>query len=401
MLGITAPWSVDDVEFDKENGEVRIHVSLSKDGFVCPECGARCLGYDKEVREWRHLPTFQYKTVIMAEVPRVKCDRHGVHQVKVPWAEPNSRFTVLMERLVIDMHREVMCVSSVAKLAGISYDEANGIISRAVRRGMARRTKRQVFNIGFDEKAYKVGHSYITVVHDKDADSVLYVGVNRDTAAVEEFYAQWEPHLRKLRSVSMDLWVPFIEGARRHLDFADRLICFDKFHVMSFFGDAVNDVRKKENAELSRKGDNTLKGTKYAWLYNAKNIDGRSRQWFCELTRKGLKTARAWSIKELAGRLWDFVSATWAEKAWKKLLGWMDRSRLEPMKKLSKTIKSHFYGIMNAVRLKTDNAEAESINSRIECIKNRACGFRNVQNFINAIYFHLGGLDLYPGLPTR
>lgn len=401
LLGIAAPWSVESVDFDKDSGEVRIRVSMSREGLVCPECGEKCRGYDKEVREWRHLPTFQYKTVIVAEVPRVECEKHGVHRVKVPWAEPNSRFTVLMERMVIDMHKEIMCISSVAKLAGITYSEAEGIIGRAVNRGLSRRVKRQVFNIGFDEKAHKKGHSYLTIVHDKGSGNVLHVSLNRDTAAVDEFYDQWGEHLRKLRSVTMDLWKPFIEGARRHLDYADDKICFDKFHVMSFFGDAVNEVRKQEHAALSKKGNNSLKGTKFAWLYNARNIDGRSRRWFHELLGKGLKTARAWSIKELAGSLWDYVSPTWTEKAWKKLLGWMDRSRLEPMKKLSKTIKSHFHGIMNAVRLKTDNADAESINSRIERIKNRACGFRNVQNFVNAIYFHLGGLDLYPALPTR
>ena len=221
-------------------------------------------------------------------------------------AEPNSRFTVLMERMVIDMQKEIMCISSVTKLAGITYSEAEGIIGRAVNRGLSRRVKRQVFEIGFDEKAHKKGH--------------------------------------------------------------------------------IHDVRKQENTELSRKGNDSLKGTKFAWLYNAKNIDGRSRRWFHELLGKGLKTARAWSIKELAGSLWDYISPTWTEKAWKKL---------------SKTIKSHFHGIMNAVRLKADNADAESMNPRIERIKNRVCGFRNVQNFVNAIYFHLGGLDLYPASPTR
>lgn len=194
----------------------------------------------------------------------------------------------------------------------------------------------------------------------------------------------------------MDLWKPFIEGARRHVEFADGKICFDKFHIMSFFNKAVDEVRKKENAMLLKEGNDLLKGTKYDWLRNAKNVDGRSRQWFCELTRKGLKTARAWAIKEMAGRLWDYVSPTCAEKAWRKLLGWMSRSRLEPMKELVKTIKTHFYGIMNAIQLKADNADAESLNTKIQKIKNFSCGFRNKERFKNAIYFYLGGLDLYP-----
>lgn len=63
---------------------------------------------------------------------------------------------------------------------------------------------------------------------------------------------------------------------------------------------------------------------------------------------------------------------------------------------MAKTIKTHLWGILNAFVLKADNALAESINSRIKMVKIRSRGFRNKQRFKTAIYFHLGGLDLYP-----
>ncbi|TXF11861.1 transposase [Pelomicrobium methylotrophicum] len=52
--------------------------------------------------------------------------------------------------------------------------------------------------------------------------------------------------------------------------------------------------------------------------------------------------------------------------------------------------------MINAVVLKVHNGHAESINSRIQRIKAQGRGFRNRERFRNAIYFHLGGLDLYP-----
>ena len=132
------------------------------------------------------------------------------------------------------------------------------------------------------------------------------------------------------------------------------------------------------------------------------------KQWrgFKALRESTLKTARAWAIKELAMSLWGYTSRSWAMKAWKQGLSWAVRSRLEPVKKVAKTIKAHLWGIVNAVLLRADNGGAESINSRIKMVKVRSRGFRNKDRFRNAIYFHLGGLDLYPdgikqqGLPT-
>ena len=98
--------------------------------------------------------------------------------------------------------------------------------------------------------------------------------------------------------------------------------------------------------------------------------------------------------------LWHYVSRTWAEKAWKHWLGWALRSRLKPVCKAAKTIQRHLYGIINAIVLKANNGIAESINAKIQKVKAMACGFRNRDRFRRAIYFHLGGLDLYPRIAT-
>jgi transposase len=82
-------------------------------------------------------------------------------------------------------------------------------------------------------------------------------------------------------------------------------------------------------------------------------------------------------------------------------LSWAMRCRLAPMKRVAQTIKKHLWGILNAIVLKVSNGPAEGINSRIKMIKVRSRGFRNKQRFANAIYFYLGGLDLYPATALR
>ncbi|HPW95141.1 MAG TPA: transposase, partial [Fibrobacteraceae bacterium] len=241
----------------------------------------------------------------------------------------------------------------------------------------------------------------LTIVHDKATGNVIHVGIGRNTETIDNFYEAWQDHLWALQSVSMDLWPAFISSAKKWLKDADSKICFDRFHIAGFFGKAVDQVRKREHHDLKADGNDLLKGTKYDWLRNGNNLDGRSRRWFIKLSRENLKTSRAWAIKETASMIWKYKSKTWAEKAWRNLFGWMCRSRLSPMVNLAKSLKKHFYGIMNSIMLGIDNGMAESINSKIQKVKKMACGFRNIERFQNAIMFHSGGLDLYPALPTQ
>ena len=99
--------------------------------------------------------------------------------------------------------------------------------------------------------------------------------------------------------------------------------------------------------------------------------------------------------------LWHYARRGWAERAWGQWLAWARRSRMEPVAKVARMIGEHLWGIVNAVLLKVDNGSGESINSRIKMIKMRARGFRNKARFKRAIYFYLGGLDLYPAGVTR
>ena len=192
----------------------------------------------------------------------------------------------------------------------------------------------------------------------------------------------------------MDMWEAFINAFSERLPDADQKICFDRFHVAGYFGKAVDAVRIAEHKELGK--GSILTRTKHQWLKNSERTDNRSRVWFMELTRASLKTARAWAIKEQAGKLWSFTSRTWAEKGWRRLLGWMDRCQLAPVQKVAVTIKNHLWGVLNAVITGSTNAIGESLNAQIQKIKARACGFRNRERFRRAILFHLGGLDLMP-----
>lgn len=151
-----------------------------------------------------------------------------------------------------------------------------------------------------------------------------------------------------------------------------------------------------EHQRLRAEGDRTLVRTRYLWLENPGSMRREWRSLLPQLKDVCHRTGRAWGLKEMASRLWDYVSVGWARKAWLSCAALASCSKLEPMVRAARMVRKHLEGILNAVMLRATNAAAESMNARIQRIKAMAFGYRNRERFRNALLFHLGGLDLYP-----
>ena len=192
------------------------------------------------------------------------------------------------------------------------------------------------------------------------------------------------------------MWKGYISAIERCIPGAGEKICFDKFHMAEHLGKAVDRVRNEEHRAMQSRGVSVLKGTRYMWLWNAANLSPQRLSELSTLKSVAVKTARAWAIKETGMAAWRYRSRHWTRAALKKWCGWAIRSRLEPIKKVARMIKKHLEGIVKAIFHEVTNARSEGINSRIQWIKYTARGFRNHERFRNAIYFHLGGLDMTP-----
>ena len=85
ILGLTSPWTVSEVKLDMPSQEIRVRVEHPRGTmFCCPECKKQLSCYDHgEERQWRHLDSCQFKTILIGRVPRVECPEHGVKSVAV------------------------------------------------------------------------------------------------------------------------------------------------------------------------------------------------------------------------------------------------------------------------------------------------------------------------------
>ena len=397
LLGIGSPWEVKTVELKLPEKKVEIELAWQWGAAAkCPECGRECSIHDcAPERTWRHLDTMQFTTLIRARTPRSDCPEHGVKTMSVPWAAPQGRFTLLFERFAVEVLLASATVSQACELLGLSWDTAQQIMSRAVGRGLERRQLEGLKRLGMDEKSFKRGHSYITLLTDLDQSRVLDVAEERTTEAADRLWETLSPEQKQaVEAVAVDMWEPFIQTIQQQVPEAD--IVHDKFHVSKYLGEAVDKVRRQEHKELMAQGDETLKGTRQLWLYNPQNFNPDQAEEFSTLKDLQLKVARAWAAKELFSKFWEYQEEGWARRFFKDWFGWVSRSRLKPVVEVAQMLKRHLDNLLTYLKHHITNAVTEGLNSKIQSLKAAARGFRNFANYRIRILFFCGKLNLYP-----
>lgn len=397
LLGLATPWGVTHVNLDTANRLVEISVEWPKDTEPeCPECGRTCTIKDhREERKWRHLDTMQFQTIIKSRVPRSECKEHGVKTINVPWAGPNSRFTLLFERFAIDVMCAAKSIKEAAKLLGLSWDQVHHIQKRAVERGLERRKLDKIRQVGIDEKSFLKGHKYASLLTDIDGARVLDVVEGRTLEAANSLWAKLPEETRSgIEAVTMDMWDAFITSTKTNVPQAE--IVHDKFHISKYLGEAVDKVRRGEHREFMKDDVETLKGAKYLFLKNPRSMNDKERERFNELRLDKLKSGRAWSMKEMFSEFWTYSYQTSARKFFDRWYWWATHSRLKPMSDVAKLMRRHLDNILTYLRHRITNAMMEGFNSKIQSIKANARGFRNFGNYRVAILFYCGRLELYP-----
>jgi transposase len=397
LLGLMESWVVEGVDLRLDERRVEIRLRHAGEGVTCPECGEVCpLADHASERRWRHLDTMQFATELVARLPRSHCREHGVKTVVPPWAGKHSRFTLLFEAFAIEVLKMSRTIHAAALLLNLDWNAVQAIMTRAVERGLARRTVDDVRRVGLDEKSFGQGHDYITVLSDIDGSRVLEVTPDRTQKAAEEVLEKsLSPSQRsQVRAVAADMLPAYAKATKAKLPQAE--LVHDKFHVAKHLGEAVDQVRRAENKALLAINDDRLKGTRQLWLFGKPNLSSKQRRAFESIQKRGLKTARAWMLKEQFRWFWRYVYASSAEVFFDRWYAWAIRSRLAPIKKVARMLHRHLPGLLSYFRHGITNAVSEGYNSVIQALRYAARGFRSFDNYRTRILFACGKLQLKP-----
>lgn len=395
-IGLQSPWVITKIEFEnKSQGkrQLNIHIDFTTGAKFKDIKGVECNVHDTVKRNWQHLNFFEHQCYIYARVPRIKTSEGKVQNVEVPWARPNSGFTLLFEAFAMLLMENEMPVNKAADILKVYPKRIWTIFNYWIELALSKDEQSTVTAIGIDETSRKKGHDYVTVAVDLQQRRVLFVTEGKDEKTIDklkEHFEKKEISPEQINQVSIDMSPAFIAGVSNNFPNAE--ITFDRFHIVKLLNEAMDKVRKDERREHEQ-----IKGHKYTFLKSNKHLSERKRKQREELIELYPKLGEAYRLKELFNDFWNFSDY---EEAVSFLAYWCDLvedAAIVHFKKFVNTINNHWTGVINYIKAKISNGILESINAKIQLAKRRARGFRNNNNFINMIYFVAGKLKYdYP-----
>lgn len=412
-LGLQAPWRVQRAELSTAKHRIDFDVVCTERRLPCPHCGQIDQGIHERVsRSWRHLDFFQFEAWLHADIPRVRCSACGkTSQVSVPWAREGSGFTLLFEALALSLCKEL----PVAQAARHLRADGKALwrrIEHYIKLARAKDDMSEVRHIGIDETSLRKGHEYVTGVHDLEQKRLLFMTEGRDHQTLEAFTKDLTEHggsVQTISHVSMDMSAAYLKGVQQHLHGA--AICYDRFHVAALAGKAMDEVRSAEFkarptqvaqalGELDRASRRSL-----SWAMRTHHAawTGRHMQAMYSLQRTNLQSARAWRLKGALAQVYEAAAQSQslevARTGLERWIGWAKRSRLEPFKRLARTLQAHFEGVIAGMQQGRSNAFVEAMNGLLQNAKRAARGFKTSKNLIAIAYLRMSKLKHLPANP--
>jgi transposase len=396
-LNLSEPWYIRDIQMTISkgtiSGRIDIYIDFTRGFQFKDKQGQATTAHDTVERQWRHLNFFQHECYIHARVPRIKTEGEGIETVHVPWSREGSGFTLLFEALSMLLIESEMPVNKAARLMGIYDTRLWRIFSYWISRALNANEQSEICSIGIDETSTRKGHNYVTLAVDMNERRVIYATPGKDSGTIERL----QKHLiekrcdpSQIKQACIDMSPAFISGISSN--FPEAKITFDKFHVAKIINEAMDNLRKAERKEIAE-----LKGYKYLFLKKDKDLNKEQKESKYYFLTSYPKLGEGYRLKELFNDFWDLKDE---DKAGAYLSYWCDLaedSMIKPFLKAAMTIKLHWSGIINYINSRLNNGILEGINSKIQLAKKRARGYRNLNNFINMIYFVAGKLKFdYP-----
>ena len=394
-LGLMEPWYVERANFDSEEMAVRIYIGVRKNAeLLCPICGnaAKRYGYEKKERVWRHGDCLFYPCYVHCRRPKVLCPQCGAKQVNAPYERKNSRFTLLFEGYAMMVLKDAP-IAKASEWLRCDEKALTKIMRYWVNKAVDAMDLSEVADLALDETSFKRGHKYVTLVIDAAKRRVIDVEEGRDSETVRLFadkLAAKGGSPEKVASVTSDMSKTYLPAIEKNFPNAENII--DKFHVKKVLIDALDEVRKAEQKEVSDK--KALFRGRRLFMIPQTRLSTEQAAKLAEMSARYPKTGRAYRI--VAG-LDDFYASRTlaeAETAFDSLYSWMRRCRLKPMKDAAQTLKRHKGKILAFFKNRLTNAICEGINSMIQAAKRKARGFHTFEGFSSMIYLVAGKLQL-------
>ena len=391
LLGIGSDFEVSEVTVEEKNKEINIHLNYIPQRYTVQGKGYPIYDQAPE-RKWQHLNWFEYKCYIICSIPRYVNSEGKVTTIDIDFAPKSRSYTNKFSQQVILYLQTVRVQSTVANLLNTSAYIVRSIMEDAVENALSTRGFITDFkHVSLDEKAYKPGHEYATILIDSDKECVLNLIEGRKEKSVRALFFELneQENQPQIELVNIDMWKPFMNVMKELSPYAMQV--HDKFHLVKKLSEAIDKTRRneiKENPILTKQ--------KYSVMKNQENRTENQQKIFEEMTKVNLKTSEAWAVREDFRTVFNpnhwsdklYLYKIWIENASKKNLKYVNE--------VIETFKRHTQGIENAIITDTTSAKHENLNGRIQSVLAKARGFLNFDRFKINVMFYFGNLNLLP-----
>ena len=362
---------------------------------TCSGCGERGPQYDTlPVRFFQFVPLWGLLVFFAYRMRRVDCKACGVTVEAVPWAHGKSPITTTYAWFLATWAKR-MSWKQVASVFRTSWDTVFRAVKLAVDWGLQHRDLTGIRAIGVDEVLWHRGHKYLTVVYqiDEHCRRLLWVGLDRTTKTLDDFFDMFGLRARWLRWVCSDMWKPYLDVLARRAKQAVHVL--DRFHIVANVNKAIDKVRAGEARRMKQEGhEPLLKHSRWCLLKRPKNLTDKQNIKLAELLRYNLRTVRAYLLKEELQFLWEEDSPKNADTFIKDWTFKAMRSQIEPIKKVARSLRRHKELILNWFRARgmISAAAVEGQNNKLKVITRTSYGFRTFKATETALYHKLGAL---------
>ena len=365
---------------------------------VCSGCGDKCAGYDRlPQREFIHVPLWGLACVFLYSMRRLNCSKCGVRVETVPWSTGKSPLTTSYAWFLSEWAK-LLSMEEVARQFKSSWHYVFSAVAMAVVWGRERMDLSNITAIGVDEIHWSKKLGFMTLVYqiDNHCKRLLWCGEKRTEKTMTAFF-DWfgEERSLKLKFVCSDMWKPYLKLIADRA--TDALNILDRFHIAQKLAKAIDEVRATETRALIKKGvEVVLKHSRWCLLKNPENLTDNQKVKLKDLLACNLKTIRAYLLKEDFQSFWDYTSATWAGKFLDQWCNQVMRSKLEPMKKVAKTIRSHKTLLLNWFEAKNTISlgAVEGQNNKAKVVIRKSYGFKTAEALQISLYHKLGKLPV-------
>ena len=367
---------------------------------ICSCCDKQAPLYDQlDIRRFEFIPLWGYRVFLVYLMRRVNCVDCGVKVEQVPWARGKRELTDTYQQFLAHWAKKLSW-KEVAVSFQTSWEKVFRAVEYIVEWGLEHRDLSGVTAIGVDEIAWRKGHKYLTMVYQIDAGNVrlLWIGKDRTVKTLLRFFHFFgEERSRKLKYVCSDMWRAYITVIEKKAGQALHIL--DRFHIVAKLNKAIDEVRAGEHRQMQKDGyEPLLKNSRWCLLKRSENLTEKQEVKLKDLLQYNLKSVRAYLLKEDFNGFWEYVSPAWAEKYLDRWCTRVMRSRIEPMKKVAKTIRNHKPLILNWFKTKKafSSGIVEGLNNKAKVTTRNSYGFRTYRGVEIALYHALGNLPTPP-----